>query len=90
MLENIGEGIVLTNERGLVDYVNPAFVKMTGYSNEDLVGEDFAATIEGGNEWQDKSDKEDYYLIGFLISFVYEGETITRTISLPNLIQELT
>ncbi len=50
----------------------------------------FAATIEGGNEWQVESTKKDYYLIGFLISFVYEGETITRTISLPNLIQELT
>lgn len=40
MLETIGEGIVLTDEKGIITYVNPAFVKMLGYSGGELVGTD--------------------------------------------------
>jgi PAS domain S-box-containing protein len=46
MLENIGEGIVLTNEQGLVEYVNPAFTEMAGYTTKDLSGRDYSASIE--------------------------------------------
>lgn len=41
VLENIGEGIVVTDENEKVTYVNPAFNNMTGYSQKDLEGKDF-------------------------------------------------
>jgi hypothetical protein len=49
----------------------------------------FAATAPSGNIWQTEPNNKDYYVIGFLLCFIYEGETITRNISLPCLMQEL-
>ena len=46
ILEHAGEGIVLTNDAGLVTYVNPAFTKMVGYKIEDLKGKSFASEIK--------------------------------------------
>jgi hypothetical protein len=49
----------------------------------------FAAKTPGGNQWQDEPNKSDYYLVGFMIWFMYEGETEVRSISLPSIVQEL-
>ncbi|MBN1169232.1 PAS domain-containing sensor histidine kinase [Candidatus Woesebacteria bacterium] len=46
ILENTGEGIVLTNNKGLIDYVNPAFLQISGYSEEDLKGKEFSKVIK--------------------------------------------
>ncbi len=45
-LENIGEGVVLTNDSGVVVYINPAFAQMTGYHLSDLGGQEFASSIK--------------------------------------------
>ena len=37
-LESAGEAIVLTNPEGVIQYVNPAFESITGYSKEEAVG----------------------------------------------------
>ena len=34
----IGEGIVITNAQGIIEFVNPAFVQMTGYNWDEAVG----------------------------------------------------
>ena len=39
-LEQTGEGIVMTDARGKIEYVNPAFEQMTGYSWGEAIGED--------------------------------------------------
>jgi len=69
-LEYAGESIVITNRRGEIEYVNPAFTKLTGYRADEAVGETprllksgnqdeafYAAmwkTIASGKIWQGK------------------------------------
>ena len=38
-LDAIGEGIVITDSRARIQYVNPAFERITGYEQKDVVGE---------------------------------------------------
>ena len=38
-VEQAADGIVLTDTEGNIQYVNPAFTKMTGYSREEALGE---------------------------------------------------
>lgn len=37
-LENSADMVMITNEKGIVEYVNPAFENITGYSYEEIVG----------------------------------------------------
>ncbi|WP_300458387.1 cache domain-containing protein [Desulfobacula sp.] len=37
-IEQIAEGVVITNADGNIEYVNPAFEKTTGYSKQELIG----------------------------------------------------
>jgi len=37
-IEQAGEGIVMTNAQGNIEFVNPAFEQMTGYSHTELLG----------------------------------------------------
>lgn len=37
-IEQITEGVVIFNKNGIVEYSNPAFLKMTGYSYEEIKG----------------------------------------------------
>ncbi|MBI1425208.1 MAG: EAL domain-containing protein [Gammaproteobacteria bacterium] len=37
-LESIGEGVITTNENGIVTYINPAAIRLTGYKYEESVG----------------------------------------------------
>lgn len=36
--EQVADGIFITNDKGLIDYVNPAFVKATGYQLSNVLG----------------------------------------------------
>jgi len=38
-IEQTGEGVVITDAGGIIQYVNPALEKMTGYDSTELVGE---------------------------------------------------
>ncbi len=37
-IEQVGEGIVMTDARGNIEFVNPAFEQMTGYTRDEVVG----------------------------------------------------
>lgn len=37
-LEQTGDSIIITDERGVIEYVNPAFEKITGYSATEIIG----------------------------------------------------
>ncbi len=37
-IEQSGETIVITNNKGIIEYVNPAFTTITGYSREEAIG----------------------------------------------------
>ncbi|MFZ1986579.1 MAG: PAS domain S-box protein [Desulfatitalea sp.] len=38
-IEQVGEAIVMTDAQGVIQYVNPAFERATGYSREEAVGQ---------------------------------------------------
>ncbi|MGA3346240.1 MAG: PAS domain S-box protein, partial [Terracidiphilus sp.] len=66
-IEQAADGIVVTDTEGKIQYVNPAFTRMTGYSREETVGknprmlksghheqafyEDLWRTIKSGQIW---------------------------------------
>ncbi|MDQ6971425.1 MAG: ATP-binding protein [Mariprofundaceae bacterium] len=37
-IEHLGETLIITNRYGIVEYVNPAFTRTTGYSAEEVIG----------------------------------------------------
>lgn len=65
--EQTGEGIVITDAQGLIQFVNPAFERTTGYSGKEVIGRNprllksgeqdepfyrnLWATISGGRTW---------------------------------------
>ncbi|WP_114970439.1 EAL domain-containing protein [Rhodoferax ferrireducens] len=46
-LDKVQEGVVLGNIKGELAYVNDAFVELTGYSREELLGKSFKNTLLG-------------------------------------------
>lgn len=69
-VEQAADGIVIKDTNGRIRYVNPAFTTMTGYSSEDVVGqnprvlgsghqsaavyEDLWSTVQAGRVWHGK------------------------------------
>jgi len=64
-IEQAGESVVITDRHGLIDYVNPAFTRITGFTKSDVVGmfarelrrdhsidQAIRACILAGNVWQ--------------------------------------
>lgn len=67
-VEQATEGIAITDVRGIIQYVNPAFERMTGYARDELIGqnpgvlksgkhdrrfyEDLWRTIKNGRVWK--------------------------------------
>ena len=51
-MEQTGEGIAITDSRGIVEYVNPRFTEIMGYARDELVGQDLQ-TIRQGAEHPD-------------------------------------
>jgi len=37
-IEQAGESVVITDEKGIIEYVNPAFSVITGYTTEEIIG----------------------------------------------------
>ncbi|WP_231368564.1 ATP-binding protein [Mariprofundus ferrooxydans] len=53
-VENAGEAIIITNRKGVVEYVNQAFLDMSGYNNIDIIAK-HVASIEvfmAEKEWK--------------------------------------
>jgi PAS domain S-box-containing protein len=49
ILESVGDGIYGVNEDGTTIFVNPAFLKMTGYSAEELLGKNLHFMLHHSN-----------------------------------------
>jgi PAS domain S-box-containing protein len=48
-IEQVGEAIVITDPAGTIEYVNPAFTRITGYSREEAIGEN-PRILNSGNQ----------------------------------------
>jgi len=53
-IEQAGESVIITNKQGSIEYVNPSFTKITGYSAEEVLGKN-PRVLKSGNQ------KEEYY-----------------------------
>jgi len=67
-IDQVGEGIIMTDAQGIIQFVNPAFKLMSGYSEKEVVGQnprifksgeqddqfyrDLWTTISGGSTWK--------------------------------------
>ncbi len=49
IVEQSTDHIVVTNKEGIIEYVNPAFEKVTGYTKEESVGKTIRNLISGKN-----------------------------------------
>jgi PAS domain S-box-containing protein len=45
MVEHVPSGICITNEQGIFEYVNPAYTRVYGYSQEELIGQPFTLVV---------------------------------------------
>ena len=70
----IGEGIVITDAQGNVEFVNPAFVKMTGYNWEEVIGKKLCILKSG------KQDKAFYQNLWETISTgkIWAGRIVNK------------
>ncbi len=66
-IDQVGDAIIITDAKGIIRFVNPAFEQMTGYTRDDAIGQDthiiksgkhdklfyrnLWATISGGRTW---------------------------------------
>ncbi len=55
-IEQAGEGIIVTNTRGDVQYVNPAFERISGYAKDEIIGR--SAPILGSGEHGDDLQRQ--------------------------------
>ncbi len=49
VIEQTGEGVIVTDRDGTIEYVNPAFIRLTGYSQEEAIGQN-PRILKSGNQ----------------------------------------
>jgi PAS domain S-box-containing protein len=67
-MEQAGEAIVMTDAQGIIQFVNPAFERTTGYSREEAIGQNLRIL---------KSDKQDDQFYRNLWETISDGRTWT-------------
>ncbi|MEY3288344.1 MAG: hypothetical protein RLZZ419_586 [Pseudomonadota bacterium] len=72
LLKNLSKGVILTDINKQITYINPAFEKMTYYSNEEMLGKS-CAILQG-----EKTDPQQILLIRKALSSLqpYQGELL--------------
>lgn len=48
-INEVAESIVITDPKGIITYVNPWFLKMTGYTREEAIGQDTSILSDGSH-----------------------------------------
>jgi PAS domain S-box-containing protein len=70
-LEAVGNAVVITDERGVVEYINPAFTRLTGFTREEATGRSIRML---------KSGQQDSRVYDGLWSTILAGATWTGTL----------
>jgi len=65
-IEHAAEGVIVTDEKGIIRYVNPAFEADTGYSRREIIGQD--GKILKSDKWHEK-------LFDAISNMIAEGKT---------------
>jgi two-component system sensor histidine kinase/response regulator len=73
-IEQCAETIIVTDPHGTIEYVNPAFVRVTGYSREEALGQN-VRLIKSGK--QNRAFLEDFWST-ILAGKVWRGEMVNR------------
>ncbi|MBI4691111.1 MAG: PAS domain S-box protein, partial [Nitrospirae bacterium] len=47
-IEETGEGVMIANRDGIIEYINPAFEGITGYHKDEIIGKNFFTGIYSG------------------------------------------
>jgi PAS domain S-box-containing protein len=74
VIEQAGESIVITNRDGIIEYVNPSFTRITGYSAEEAIGHT-PRILKSGN--QDAAFYKDMWQT-IINGKVWHGKVIDR------------
>jgi PAS domain S-box-containing protein len=70
-VEQTGDSVFITNRKGIIEYVNPAFEALTGYSRDEVIG-DSPRLWSSGVHGQDVTDRLwETLLAGKTFKFVY-------------------
>lgn len=70
-LEAVGNAVVITDERGVVEYVNPAFTRLTGFTRDEATGRSIRML---------RSGQQDAHVYEVLWSTILAGATWTGTL----------
>ena len=75
IVEQATDQVVVTNKEGIIEYVNPAFEKITGYTREESIGKTIRKLISG------KTDQKFYDEVwGKIVGGeTFHGEVINKT-----------
>jgi len=60
LFENAGEGMVVTNNKGVIELVNPRLREMFGYKTEELIGERIEILVPQSAKANHKNHREKY------------------------------
>jgi PAS domain S-box-containing protein len=60
LFENAGEGMVVTDDRGLIELVNPRLLDMFGYENEELLGQRIEILVPDSTKPNHENYREGY------------------------------
>ena len=75
IVEQSSEQVVITNKEGIIEYVNPAFEKITGYAKEEAIGKTIRKLISSKNDQKFYDDVWDKIAGGQS----FHGEVINKT-----------
>ncbi len=60
LFENAGEGMVVTNDRGYIELVNPRLLEMFGYKKDELIGEKIEVLVPDSAKQRHDKNRENY------------------------------
>ncbi len=87
-IEHAGQSVMITDKHGVVEYVNPAYLELTGFSPDEAIGripsvfrdkdEEVWAVLQSGKTWQGKMRKYrtngDEYLAMVTVSCIFDAD----------------
>ena len=74
-IENAAEEVMITDRQGIIEYVNPAFEKITGYTSDDVIGKNPNILSSGKHD----TDYYKHLWDTILAGNVWSGHIINKT-----------